>query len=156
MTTAIDTPPAPEVCPPRAKCRHCRARVVTRPRGLCWPCYYTPDVLALYPPGSANPDTEKYARRGFPTTARGEVPTAAHGPDVAPDPDVLPGSDEKLALMFARAARGLSLFAPGEIRDEPKRTRAAGIYTGCHYRGPVPSSIARNHRDEIRSLRNSG
>lgn len=41
-------------------CRHCRRpdRRVTRPRGLCWICYYRPDVIALYP------STSKYAAKG--------------------------------------------------------------------------------------------
>lgn len=42
-------------------CRHCNCRKVNRPRGLCWHCYYTPGVRALYP------STNKYA----PHAARG-------------------------------------------------------------------------------------
>ena len=29
-------------------CRHCSTRKVTRPRGLCWTCYYTPGIKRLY------------------------------------------------------------------------------------------------------------
>lgn len=33
------------------RCRHCRKSSVTRPRGLCWNCYYKkPGVRDLYPP----------------------------------------------------------------------------------------------------------
>ena len=32
----------------RRICRHCRKCAVTRPRGLCWVCYYTPGVKDLY------------------------------------------------------------------------------------------------------------
>lgn len=35
--------PSPEVC------RHCHKVKPTRPRGLCWACYYTPGVRDLYP-----------------------------------------------------------------------------------------------------------
>jgi hypothetical protein len=31
------------------QCRHCNRRKVHRPRGLCIVCYYTPEILALYP-----------------------------------------------------------------------------------------------------------
>ena len=31
-------------------CRHCRRRPITRPRRLCWGCFYTPQVRPLYPP----------------------------------------------------------------------------------------------------------
>ncbi len=32
------------------KCLHCRFRPVTRPRGLCWPCYYIRSIRLKYPP----------------------------------------------------------------------------------------------------------
>lgn len=32
----------------RRICRHCRKCAVTRPRGLCWVCYYTPGVKDAY------------------------------------------------------------------------------------------------------------
>lgn len=32
----------------REVCRHCNCRKVNRPRGLCWRCYYTPAVRAMY------------------------------------------------------------------------------------------------------------
>lgn len=31
------------------KCRHCGRDKVNRPRGLCWTCYYTPGVRAMFP-----------------------------------------------------------------------------------------------------------
>ncbi len=42
---------------PSRRCRHCRKSSVSRPRGLCWGCYYTPGVRDLYP------ITSKFARR---------------------------------------------------------------------------------------------
>lgn len=39
-------------------CKHCQARVVNRPRGLCWPCYYDLGIRNLYPS-----DTKYYCRR---------------------------------------------------------------------------------------------
>lgn len=35
---------------PRKMCQHCRTRFVNRSRDLCWECYYTPDIKALYRP----------------------------------------------------------------------------------------------------------
>jgi hypothetical protein len=37
---------------PAKVCRHCRRSAVSRPRGLCWGCYYAPGVKDLYPPNS--------------------------------------------------------------------------------------------------------
>lgn len=33
----------------RKLCRHCNARHINRPLGLCWTCYYMPAVRQLYP-----------------------------------------------------------------------------------------------------------
>lgn len=41
-------------------CRHCGGDKVNRPRGLCWSCYYTPGVKALYP------STSKHAPKSPP------------------------------------------------------------------------------------------
>lgn len=41
-------------------CRHCKARRISRPRGLCWTCYHVPGVREQYLPGSANPATARY------------------------------------------------------------------------------------------------
>lgn len=30
-------------------CRHCNRKKASRPRGLCWSCYYTPGVRERYP-----------------------------------------------------------------------------------------------------------
>jgi hypothetical protein len=51
----------PKATEGRPLCRHCHVKVVNRPRGMCWSCYYTPGVKDLYP------TTSKYGRRG-PTT----------------------------------------------------------------------------------------
>lgn len=80
-------------------CRHCQRSLVSRPRGLCWSCFYTPEVRELYPVSS------KFARRGlgignsvvvpppFPTTA-------------------LPGTNEKIAILQQRALARQELFHP--------------------------------------------
>ncbi len=73
LTTATEQ----RLCPPgrdgrvaaltagRLLCRHCRVRVVSRPRQLCWRDYYRPGVRDLYPPGSASPATAKYVSRSL-------------------------------------------------------------------------------------------
>ncbi len=33
----------------RPRCRHCGTGPISRPRGLCWVCFYTPEILAMYP-----------------------------------------------------------------------------------------------------------
>lgn len=80
-------------------CRHCHRYHTTRPRGLCWRCYYTPGVIALYP------STSKFARRGVPNKT-GAVPAPAVPVSAGP------GEPEKVAELEARAGRGESLWHP--------------------------------------------
>lgn len=85
--------------PVRPMCRHCKKNPVTRPRGLCWPCYYTPGVKALFP------STSKYARRS-------NVPNSSVSP-LPPFPtDAKVGSEAKMQIMAIRAALGQALHHP--------------------------------------------
>lgn len=77
--------------PRRTKCRHCKTRKCNRPRGLCWTCYYTPEVRASYGPIS------KFGRRGNGLTEL--LPPLESTRAVA-------GTEEKIALMAERVARG--------------------------------------------------
>lgn len=85
----------------RLMCRHCHAAIVTRPRGLCWHCYYVPGLREQYVSGS------KYARRGTPnfTGARPlpAEPTTAN-----------PGTPEKMQVLAERSARGEQLWHPDD------------------------------------------
>lgn len=52
-------------------CLHCRTRTISRPRGLCWSCYYTPEIKAQYAKEYADalhddPDYREPRRRGEP------------------------------------------------------------------------------------------
>ena len=83
------------------RCRHCGAGKVTRPRGLCWACYYMPGVREMYP------STSVHAYRGF-DDFYGRItlppfPTAA-----------LPGTQEKIAILTQRASLGQELFHPDD------------------------------------------
>lgn len=99
-------------------CCHCFKRKVSRPRGLCWTCYYTPGVKELHP------STSKYARRGVGNTMRGSL--------LPPEPtNALPGSPEKIAVMAQRAEMGCCLFHPADAR-----------YPG----DPLPDEFRRLHR----------
>jgi len=89
---------APKKRPP---CRHCGGRYSCRPRGLCWGCYYTPGVKEAYPP------TSRYASRGV-----GGDRTLA--PPPAEPTDAAPGSEAKIGVLTARAARGESLWHPSD------------------------------------------
>lgn len=77
-------------------CRHCCRRPVSRSRGLCWSCFYSP------------------ARDLYPATAT--TGSAVAGRLVPPDgpTDALPGTDEKVAVMRARLEAGRSAFHPGD------------------------------------------
>jgi hypothetical protein len=95
-------------------CRHCKDgdKPVNRPRGLCWTCYYTPGVKALYP------STSKFAVRGVGNGQRFRIKL-----DSAPTMAV-PGSIEKVEVMEDRAKRGVAIFHPvdARFRGDP-RTR---------------------------------
>jgi hypothetical protein len=80
-------------------CRHCHAAPVSRPRGLCWSCYYAPGVRDLYP------STSKYARRGLNDfNGRATLPQAATR--------ALPGSPEKVTILEQRARHRQALWHP--------------------------------------------
>ena len=80
-------------------CRHCNRRKVTRPRGLCFPCYYAPTVRDRYP------SVSKFGRRfvgdfcGLPPLPC--WPTSA-----------MPGSDAKIEVLALRARSKQSLWHP--------------------------------------------
>lgn len=97
--TVPDSTPA---CGPgRPVCRHCRAKRVSRPRGLCWNCYYSPGVKELYP------GTGRGSRHG-PGNVYRNAP-------LAPEPTAHPpGTAEKLAVMAARAEGGFRLWHPDD------------------------------------------
>jgi hypothetical protein len=82
-------------------CRHCHQCKVSRPRGLCWACYYTPGVRELYP------STSKYAVRGI-GNGSGPAPLPARPTRYRP------GSAEKLAVLAERARRQETLFHPAD------------------------------------------
>lgn len=80
------------------RCRHCCKNKACRPQGLCWNCFYTPAVRALYP------STSKFARRGVSTDCGGYR---------LPEPtEALPGTAEKESVLASRAEAGLALFHP--------------------------------------------
>jgi hypothetical protein len=84
------------------KCRHCRKARVSRPRGLCWGCFYTPRVRKLYP------STSKFARLGHGGGFNGHAPLPAF-PTVA-----LPGTPEKIAVLEERARLRQCLWHPDD------------------------------------------
>lgn len=84
-------------------CRHCHHAPVSRPRGLCWVCYYTPGVRDLFP------STSKFGRRGH--ANHNDAPPLATLPTLAP-----PGSPEKIAVLEERARLHQALWHPGDAR----------------------------------------
>lgn len=89
-------------------CRHCRRARASRPRRLCWNCFYDPKTRRLYP------KTSKFARLG---AGLGTTPvTPPPYPTTAP-----PGSPEKIAIMQQRAEARQELFHP---KDAPFGTVA--------------------------------
>ena len=81
-------------------CRHCGDARISRPRGLCWSCYYTPGVRELYLRDAGCGRRAIHGERGgcyelpaFPTNA-------------------WPGTDEKVKVLEERALLGTALFHP--------------------------------------------
>ncbi len=87
-------------------CRNCQQAPVSRPRQLCWVCYYTPGVRDQYP------GTSKFGRRGT-GNFNGNAP-------LPPSPtSAIPGSREKLAVLAERAQLRQNLWHPDDaVRDE--------------------------------------
>lgn len=85
-------------------CRHCGKKPANRPRGLCWPCYYTPGVKDRYP------STSKHAVRGLGNGCFASRP-ASH-----PCPHPI-GSEGRIQTMQERANRGESMYHPADCRD---------------------------------------
>lgn len=79
------------------KCVHCHRKNASRPRGLCWKCFYTPAVRDVYPV------TSKYAPKHFGEFNGGYLP-----PD-APT-DARPGTPAKVAVLERRAEQMRSLW----------------------------------------------
>lgn len=101
----------------RPMCQHCNSSPVTRPRGLCWSCYYTPTIKDAYGCGSGNKATSRYASRGVGLSYTGE-------PTEPTDTD--PGSEERIAILSSRAEKGLNLFHPNDakiVTDTKQRGR---------------------------------
>ena len=78
-------------------CQHCGLGRVTRPRGLCWTCYYVPGVRDLYPA------TSKYGRRSYGNRYQRARPATCRT-------DALPGSLEKILVLTRRAELGQELW----------------------------------------------
>lgn len=80
---------------------------VTRPRGLCWGCFYTPNIRELY--------RSKNAHRGYGNA------TASNAPLPSFPTSSTPGSAEKMAVTSERAKSGTSIFHPGDATFESAR-----------------------------------
>lgn len=87
----------------KPKCVHCGRPNVSRPRGMCWTCYYLPGVR------------DQYATKG---NAGHGVGQDNHAHRLAAIPTRhLPGTEGKLREMAARVAAGVSCFHPGDRLD---------------------------------------
>ena len=82
-------------------CRHCGKAPVSRPRQLCWSCYYRAGVRELYP------STSKFGRRGI-GNINGNRPLPGFPTQAAP------GTAEKIAVLAERALMKLNLWHPDD------------------------------------------
>src|SRR5438876_918710 len=93
-------------------CQHCQQAKISRPRRLCWACYYKPGVRDLYP------STSKFGRRGVGNFC-GNAPLPAF------PTDALPGSLEKMAVLEERARLRQSLWHPDDATCAGPKKMAA-------------------------------
>ncbi|HEX5270541.1 MAG TPA: hypothetical protein VFW33_08655 [Gemmataceae bacterium] len=89
----------------KPRCRRCHEGRVSRPRGLCWNCYYRSGEREQYPV-----EKPKYLPR--PESNLRYPPRLPAEPTSAPA-----GSEAKILVMIERAGRRESLFHPA---DGPK------------------------------------
>ena len=77
-------------------CLNCGRKKVTRPRGLCWRCFYSPGVKEQFP-------------------LRSKVGVAGSAPKRTPEPTTArPGTEAKLRVLIGRAERGETLYHPDD------------------------------------------
>ena len=93
----------------RPMCKHCKERVVCRPRGLCWNCYHSP------------------ARKSYPVKIEGYNGRVVSGGPCEPT-DAIPGSEEKIRVLAQRVKSGQELWHPLDNRTLPDST--GGLHTG--------------------------
>ena len=79
-------------------CLHCNLFSASRPRGLCWSCFYTAGIRERYPP--------RGKRIGG---GAGMKRRPAASPTVA-----MPGSPEKIRVLMKRVDNGEELFHPDD------------------------------------------
>jgi len=87
--------------PMKPLCVHCQRKRPSRPRGLCWTCYYTPGLRHLYPPLPSEAGRRYHPLVDF--FGQVKLPTT---PLVG-----WPGSAERIASLASRAGRNEDLFA---------------------------------------------
>ena len=81
-------------------CRHCGRAPISRPRGLCWSCFYDPGVRERYPSRRRQGVADGYGARPPPPW-----PT-----------DAPPGSPAKVAVLCQRASQRWELWHPRDAR----------------------------------------
>jgi hypothetical protein len=96
-------------------CRHCQEARVSRPRGLCWRCFYTPGLRDIYPLAS------KLGQGG-------RADFYGRAPPPAFPTQALPGTPEKIALLGERARLQQSLWHPDDatFADQMPALQQAG------------------------------
>ena len=105
-------------------CLHCHNRPVSRPRGLCWTCYYQPGVRDRYSP------IGKFGRRGILDFNGSGAPAAMPTP-------ALPGSAAKVAVLARRAQLRQCLWHPLDATNDAPLAESCTIEHEalCHATG---------------------
>lgn len=80
-------------------CRHCKVVKVSRPRGLCWCCFYNTKIRAKYPINQR-------------TAGRGHGKLLGARPVPPTSTSAYPGTPEKIVVMERRARYRFQIFHP--------------------------------------------
>ena len=94
----------------KAKCRFCCVKVVSRPRGLCWHCYYDPFVRIYFGIQSAADIAKMKSTRKAVT-----------------EPTKIPAGPGRVEIYRQRHLRGEHIFCDADtlrVDKSPKATRS--------------------------------
>lgn len=83
-------------------CRNCSRYAISRPRKLCWTCYYTPGVKERFPKETSDAFIVDNTTKPLP-----KEPTMAR-----------PGTEEKIQVFRERIMRGEHLHHPDDYKGD--------------------------------------
>lgn len=107
-------------------CKSCKdpLKIVNRPRGLCWRCYYDESIRFNFPPVARSGVASEFAYLDGDQVVPAAFPTNA-----------APGTEEKIRVMIERLSNLQELFHPDDeqILKPIQGIRGAGKTSGVYF-----------------------